>query len=385
MVTSIVAKVSIRAATIVALFAAAILQSSAPAQVRAQSNNAPTFAAATATRQVQENAAAGTNVGAPVTATDLDEDALTYSLIGMDAASFAISMTTGQLTVGTGTELDYETKARYSVMVTADDGRGGRARATVTIEVSNVAEAGLMGRVVITVAQDGAGTDYGYESGDYGTLVSGQWPADLFLDGNARTVSLVREDGDYDWYWHYSGGAANDWVTDQEALDQITVTVSYADGKDSRHFVLGGAITERPANNGLRLDPPLPSRDWDDKTGQEVTFEFRRRTTESAPVVQAALVAPPGAPGTFIEFLSDTVPGGPVTFQTMVTILVFASVLWKSPATPFGIMFAAIVLVLTPWGPVLLGYGDPIASTIVLVNVTVGAFAYKLWVARTEN
>ena len=45
-------------------------------------NNAPVFAAATATRTVAENSAAGTDVGVPVTATDADGDTLTYSLGG---------------------------------------------------------------------------------------------------------------------------------------------------------------------------------------------------------------------------------------------------------------------------------------------------------------
>ena len=53
-------------------------------------NNAPEFAAATATRSVAENTAAGMPVGAPVTATDADDDTLTYTLGGSDAGSFAI-------------------------------------------------------------------------------------------------------------------------------------------------------------------------------------------------------------------------------------------------------------------------------------------------------
>ena len=49
-------------------------------------NNAPAFPAATATREVEENRLAGTNVGTPVEATDDDVDTLTYTLSGTDAA-----------------------------------------------------------------------------------------------------------------------------------------------------------------------------------------------------------------------------------------------------------------------------------------------------------
>ena len=75
------------------------------------------------TRMVAENSAAGTNVGEPVAATDVDTgDTLDYTLSGADMASFAID-NMGQITVGAGTVLDYEaTKNTYMVTVTASDG-----------------------------------------------------------------------------------------------------------------------------------------------------------------------------------------------------------------------------------------------------------------------
>ena len=45
-------------------------------------NAPPAFSAATATRSVPENSPASTHVGAPVTATDGDNDPLTYTLEG---------------------------------------------------------------------------------------------------------------------------------------------------------------------------------------------------------------------------------------------------------------------------------------------------------------
>ena len=60
-------------------------------------NNPPTFSANTAARSVAENTAAGQNVGAALTATDLDGHTLTYTLEGADAASFDITSTSGQI------------------------------------------------------------------------------------------------------------------------------------------------------------------------------------------------------------------------------------------------------------------------------------------------
>ena len=101
-------------------------------------NVAPVFASTSATRSATENVAAGTAVGSPVTATDADNDTLTYTLGGADAARFAINSRTGQITVGSGTTLDYETRTSYSVVVTAADPSGERDTINVTINVSDV-------------------------------------------------------------------------------------------------------------------------------------------------------------------------------------------------------------------------------------------------------
>ena len=107
-------------------------------------NNAPEFAAATDTREVAENTAAGENIGAPVTATDADAgDTLEYTLGGADMASFAIDDTTGQLM--TLAALDYEDPAdadtdnAYEVTVTASDGNtADDATIAVTITVTDM-------------------------------------------------------------------------------------------------------------------------------------------------------------------------------------------------------------------------------------------------------
>ena len=112
-------------------------------------NEAPVFAdedagapGAQATRGIPENSGAGAPVVAPVTAADEDGDALTYTLAGTDAASFEIESASGQITVKSGTDFDFEAaKNSYAVTVTADDGRNGSDTVAIAIVVSNVNEA----------------------------------------------------------------------------------------------------------------------------------------------------------------------------------------------------------------------------------------------------
>ena len=102
-------------------------------------NDAPIFTDGESTsRSVAENTATGNNIGSVVAATDADNDTLTYSLGGTDAASFGIVGTSGQLQ--TSAALDYETKSSYTVTVSVSDGKGGTDSITVTINVTDVSE-----------------------------------------------------------------------------------------------------------------------------------------------------------------------------------------------------------------------------------------------------
>ena len=102
-------------------------------------NRAPVFTEGeSTTREVPENAGSGVNIGGAVSATDADDDDLTYTLGGTDADAFSINRETGQL--HTKTALDYETQTSYSVMITVSDGNGKSAMITVTIKVTDVDE-----------------------------------------------------------------------------------------------------------------------------------------------------------------------------------------------------------------------------------------------------
>ena len=87
-------------------------------------------------RSVADGATADANVGAPVTATDADNDTLTYTLSGTDLASFAIDDASGQITVAAGVTLYAATKATYMVTVTATDPSGAMDMVDVTVTVT---------------------------------------------------------------------------------------------------------------------------------------------------------------------------------------------------------------------------------------------------------
>ena len=101
---------------------------SAHAVELAPGRNAPVFTeGASTTRSVAKSTPAGRNIGAPVSATDADNDALTYSLGGPDRAGFDLDTTSGQLR--TKAPLTGIRRTSYSVFVSVSDGKERRGHA----------------------------------------------------------------------------------------------------------------------------------------------------------------------------------------------------------------------------------------------------------------
>ena len=174
-----------------------------PAQGTTVTNSPPEFGANTASRSVPENSQQGTNVGAPVTATDTD-DTLTYSLGGADSGSFEID-SGGQITVGEGTVLDHETGQSYTVTVTAADPHEASASIAVTVTVTDMAEppgrptVSIAGQtrtslVVGWTAPDNAGrpaiTDYDVEYREVTDPLS-SWNSDAEHEGTGLSITLT--------------------------------------------------------------------------------------------------------------------------------------------------------------------------------------------------
>ena len=117
-------------------------------------------------RSVDENTPPGTNIGAPISATDDDEDTeefgntLTYSLEGTDAALFDIDSSTGQLI--TKAPLNYEANGgtSHSVTVRVDDSESGTdVTRNVTINVGDVDEAPVAPDAPTVVSWDDPNTN----------------------------------------------------------------------------------------------------------------------------------------------------------------------------------------------------------------------------------
>ena len=99
-------------------------------------NTAPVFDSTTASRTVSEGAPHATAVGEPITATDEDDDDLTYTLSGDDVDYFEIGPLSGQITVAVQALPDADTKAGYNLIVTATDEAAETATIAVTISVT---------------------------------------------------------------------------------------------------------------------------------------------------------------------------------------------------------------------------------------------------------
>ena len=117
-------------------------------------NELPEFGSSDVGREVGENTPGGTNIGDPIVATDPESNTLNYSLSGADSALFSVGVSTGQISVGTGTVLDFESPSDsggdnvYDLTVKVSDGKDAAGNFNtsiddmvgVTITVKNVNE-----------------------------------------------------------------------------------------------------------------------------------------------------------------------------------------------------------------------------------------------------
>ena len=153
-------------------------------------NRGPVFSeGASATRSVAENSAAGTGVGRRVTATDPDGDRVTYSLVGGDTELFNIDSATGQISVAQGTSLDFEAKDSYIVSVRARDPSGSRDTISMTINVTNVDEDGMVTITPDTAPQVGTELTASLEDQDGSVAnLTWQWQKD---DGQGSYTDIA--------------------------------------------------------------------------------------------------------------------------------------------------------------------------------------------------
>ena len=130
-------------------------------------NNPPTIDPATFV--IVENALVGTVVGTPMASDPDAGQALTWAITGGNASgAFTINTTTGQITVANSTPLDFETTPTFSLTVRVTDNGATplSAQATITINLTNVNEAPVIGNFMFTIPENSPnGTVVGTVSG----------------------------------------------------------------------------------------------------------------------------------------------------------------------------------------------------------------------------
>ena len=220
----------------------------------APANNAPAFTEGTSTtRSVAENTTSGTNIGSAVSATDADNDTLTYSLGGTDAASFSIVSTSGQLQ--TSAALDYEKKTSYSVTVSVSDGNGGTDSITVTISVTDVDETPAPANNAPAFTEGTSTTRSVAENTTSGTNIGSTVSATDADTGDTLTYSLGGTDASSFSIVSTSGQLQTSAALDYETKTSYSVTVSVSDGNggtdsiDVTISVTDVDETPAPANN----------------------------------------------------------------------------------------------------------------------------------------
>ena len=189
-------------------------------------NNAPVFTEGdSTTRTVAENTPSGTPIGAPISATDVDEDTLTYTLGGTDAAAFSIERMTGQL--HTLAPLDYDTQAAYSVTVAVSDGNGGSDTITVTIHVTDSTDPPVLG-VYMYWADTGANKIQRAN-------LDGSNVQDLVPAGSGRPVGIALDLAGGKMYW-----TDRDKADETDPTGRSSIQRANLDGSNVETLVLGG-------------------------------------------------------------------------------------------------------------------------------------------------
>ena len=181
-------------------------------------NEAPSFGEDDYAFTVAEDAAVGASVGS-VSATNLDEDVLTYSITAGDSSGQFSVDADGAVTVAKA--LDYETTASYTLTLQASDGNGESATTDVAVSVTDVNESPSFDKTeyAFTVAEDAA----------VGASV-GTAPA-TDPDEDSLTYSITAGDGSGQFSIDGSGAITVAKALDYETTTSYTLTLAVSDGR----------------------------------------------------------------------------------------------------------------------------------------------------------
>ena len=277
-------------------------------------NTAPIFVDGdSAIREVAENSPPGTAIGDPVTATDSDNDPLTYSMTGDDASSFDIATTTGQLI--TKAPLDYEARTGYSVIVQVSDLKGpiGQSDNEIddAVEVSiTVTDVGPPGKAVSLEAQPAS-------TADGHTSMKVSWVAPADDDGPQVTDYDVQyrvlTTGDGPWTHHpFTGDSTSTIITNLLSNTTYEVQVRATSSEGTGDWSNSG--------NGTTLPKPLAvtfSADtYDADEGSTTTVTVLLDSEADRKVVIPITVTPQGSTQETDYTISGLSTGDTLVFAT---------------------------------------------------------------------
>ena len=215
-------------------------------------NQRPTFPSTeNGQRTVPENRA-GVDIGSPVAAEDPEDDSLTYSLTGADAAAFSVVSSTGQLR--TSGALDFEMQSSYSFTIDVHDGQDALGNPStvvddtqdITVTIENVEEPGVVTLNTLT--------------GTFQARV--EVTAALSDDDEPRGVT---------WRWSRSPNGRTDWVNiagatnsaytpaSEEVGSYLRATASYTDGHGSNNKTAAKVSARLGDPPPINSDPVFPS------------------------------------------------------------------------------------------------------------------------------
>ena len=234
-------------------------------------NDPPTFTTAGPVAvSINENNSAGANIGTALAASDPNDDALTFTVEGTDAAKFAIDAN-GQMTATAA--LDHEAQSSHSFTAKVSDPAGGSDTLAVAVTVVNVEEPG-----VVTLDA---------ETAEVGTKL---------------TAALADPDGSIagqTWQWQRAESANGPWTDIEDATSAaytptaddvdlyLLVNAAYTDGHGSDADTASattGAVQREPnrppafddattefsisinVREGIRVAPPFTATDPNDDT-----------------------------------------------------------------------------------------------------------------------
>ncbi|MGC9036977.1 MAG: cadherin domain-containing protein, partial [Verrucomicrobiia bacterium] len=258
-------------------------------------NDAPVVQSATFT--IPENSANGTVVGT-VTATDIEGDSITFSIIsGNTGDTFAINPTTGQITVNNNTLLDYEQNPTWTLTIQAtDNGTPSQSgTGTITINLQNVNEAPIINNQSFSIAENSVNGSF------VGTVVAtdvdaGQTLTYAIISGNTNgTFTINSANGNIT--------IANNAMLNYEAIPQWQLKVKVTDN-GSPSLSSTGTVTivvldvnENPVINPQSFTVPENSANGtvvgnvvatDPDAGQSLTYVIVSGNTNGAFAINSA-------------------------------------------------------------------------------------------------